>query len=76
MMKRDWQDDGAPTFVNLSKRVQVSRKPRICEWCSRPIQTGERYERDVYLEDGEFRMVVGHPFGGLCVLDKEAPDAT
>lgn len=70
---RDWMDDGAPVFVNLSRRRQRSRKPRLCAWCDGEIKVGEMYQRDTYLEDGAFKTTVGHPFGGACAMNELTP---
>lgn len=70
---RDWMDDGAPNFVTLSRRVQRTQKPRLCEWCGGQITVGEKYLRDTYLEDGAFKTTVGHPFGGACAMNELTP---
>lgn len=59
--------DEAPSYTMLSVRYPVAKKEYLCCNCRLPIKIGEKYCRNVYLEDDNFCWTSSHNY--LCYID-------
>lgn len=62
-------EGAAPSFRFLDeRRARVACNEYNCDACNRPISEGSRYDRLVYLLDGDFQIARYHSpsYDGLC----------
>lgn len=52
------------SWTFLSRTEKKARKPHECIWCGQPIEKGQKYFREVGINDGDFQ---DNPFHPECV---------